>query len=48
MASSAAFNEFLKWYEDRQNSGSSASVAYTTHTGTSFIVTHSNSLSPWF
>jgi len=41
----AIFNEFLKWYEDRQNSGSTASVA---HTGISFAgLTHSNSLGPW-
>jgi len=39
------FNEFLKWYEDRQNSGSIASIAYT---GISFVgLTHSNSLGPW-
>ena len=41
----AIFNEFLKWYEDRQNSGSTASVA---HTGISFAgLTHSNSLGSW-
>ena len=39
------FNEFLKWYEDRQNSGSTASVA---HTCISFVgLTHSNSLGRW-
>jgi len=48
MASSAAFNEFLKWYEDRQNSGFTASIALKTHTSTSFVgITHSNSLGPW-
>jgi len=48
MASFVAFNEFLKWYEDHLNSGSTASVAHTTHTGTSFVgITHSNSLGPW-
>jgi len=48
MASSAAFNEFLKWYEDLQKSGSTACVEHTTHTGTSFVgITHSNSLGPW-
>ena len=41
----AIFNEFLKWYEDRQNSSSTASVA---HSGTSFVgLTHSTSLGPW-
>jgi len=36
------FNEFLKWYEDRQNSGSTTSVS---HSGTSYVgLTHSNSL----
>ena len=40
----AIFNEFLKWYEDRQNSGSTASFA---HTNISFVgLTHSNSLGP--
>ena len=39
------FNEFLKWYEDRQNPSSTASVA---HSGTSFVgLTHSTSLGPW-
>jgi len=38
----AIFNEFLKWYEDLQNFGSTTFVVHTTHTGTS----HSNSLSP--
>jgi len=39
------FNEFLKWYEDRQNPGSTAFVA---HSGTSFVgLTHFTSLSPW-
>jgi len=48
MTSSVAFNEFLKWYEDRENYGFTASVAHTTHTGTSFVgITHSNSLGPW-
>jgi len=48
MASFAAFNEFLKWYEDRLNSGSTASVEHTTHTSTSFVgITHSNSLGHW-
>jgi len=38
------FNEFLKWYKDRQIS-SSPSVALT---GTSFTgLTHSTSLGPW-
>ena len=42
------FNGFLKWYEDRQNSSFTASVAHTTHTGTSFVgISHSNSLGPW-
>jgi len=41
-------NEFLKWYEDRQNSSSTASIAHTTHIRTSFAgITHSNSLGPW-
>ena len=41
----AIFNEFLKWYEDHQNSRSIASVA---HTGISFAgLTHSNSLDSW-
>ena len=41
----AIFNEFFKWYEDRQNSGSIASV---THSDTPFVgFTHSNSLGPW-
>jgi len=44
----ATFNEFLKWYEDRQNCGSTVSVGHTTHTSTSFVViTHSNSLGLW-
>jgi len=48
MVSPATFNEFLKWYEDRQNSGSTTSVAHTTHTGRSLVgITHSNFLSPW-
>jgi len=39
------FNEFLKWYEDRQNPSSTASVA---HSSTSFVsLTHSTSLGPW-
>ena len=39
------FNDFLKWYEDRQASGSTASVA---HTGNSFAgLSHSSSLGPW-
>jgi len=34
-----------KWYEDRQNPSSTASIA---HSGTSFVgLTHSNSLGPW-
>jgi len=34
------FNEFLKWYEDRQTPRSNASI---THSGTSFVgFTHSN------
>ena len=41
----AIFNEFLKWYEDRQNPSSTASVA---HSGTSFVgLTHSTSHGPW-
>jgi len=41
----AIFNEFLKWYEDRQNSSFTASDA---HLGTSFVgLTHSTSLGPW-
>jgi len=45
IASYVAFNEFLKWYEDRQNFSFTTSVAHTTHTGTSFVgITHSNSL----
>jgi len=41
----AIYNEFLKWYEDRQNSSSVASVA---HSSTPFAgLTHSNSLGPW-
>jgi len=48
MASSGAFNEFLKWYVDRQNSGFTTSVEHTTHTSTSFVgITHSNSFGPW-
>jgi len=40
----AIFNEFLKWYEDRQNPSSTASIA---HSGTSFVgLTHSTSLGP--
>ena len=36
---------FLKWYEDRQNPSSTASVA---HSGTSFVfLTHSTSHGPW-
>jgi len=43
--SPAIFNEFLKWYEDRQNSCSTAFVA---HTGISCAgLTHSNSLGSW-
>ena len=39
------FNEFLKWYEDRQNSCSTVSVA---HTGIFCAgLTHSNSLGSW-
>jgi len=39
------FNEFLKWYEDRQNPSSTTSVA---HLGTTFVgFTHSTSLGPW-
>jgi len=41
----AIFDEFLKWYDDRQNSGSTASIAYT---GIPFVgLTHSNFLGPW-
>ena len=41
----AIFNEFLKWYENRQNSYSTTSVA---HTGISFVgLTYSNSLDSW-
>jgi len=38
------FHEFLKWYENGQNSGSNAYVA---HTSTFDGLTHSNSLGPW-
>nr|KYP55409.1 Retrovirus-related Pol polyprotein from transposon TNT 1-94 [Cajanus cajan] len=39
------FNDFLKWYEERQASNSTTSIA---HTGPSFVgLTHSTSLSPW-
>ena len=39
------FNEFLKWYEDHQNSGSTAFVA---HSSTPYVgLTHSNSFGPW-
>jgi len=39
------YNEFLKWYEDCQNSSSIASIA---HTSTSFVdLTRSNSLNYW-
>lgn len=38
------FTDFLKWYEERQKSGSRASVA---HTGNSFVgIFHSTSLGP--
>jgi len=41
----AIFNEFLKWYEDRQNS---CSTAFVVHTGISCVgLTHSNSLGSW-
>ena len=41
----AIFKEFLKWYEDRQNPSSTASVA---HSGTYFVgLTHSTSIGPW-
>jgi len=41
----AIFNEFLKWYEDRKNPSSTASVA---HSGTFFVgLTHSTSHGPW-
>ncbi|XP_027912144.1 uncharacterized protein LOC114171132, partial [Vigna unguiculata] len=43
----AIFNDFLKWYEERQSSSftTSGSVA---RTGTSFVgLTHSDSLGPW-
>ena len=41
----AIFNEFLKWYEDRQNPGSTAFVA---HSGTSLVdLIHSTSLGSW-
>ena len=40
----AIFNEFLKWYKDRQNPGFTASVA---HSGTSFVgLTQFTSLGP--
>jgi len=42
---STIFNEFLKWYEDRQNPSSTAFVA---HSCISFVgLTPSNSLGPW-
>ena len=35
------FNEFLKWYEDRQNFAFITFVAHTTYTGISFVgITH--------
>jgi len=41
----AIFNEFLKWYEDRQNS---SSTVYVAHIGISFIrFIHPNSLGHW-
>nr|KYP72050.1 hypothetical protein KK1_011337 [Cajanus cajan] len=41
----ALFHNFLKWYEERQASNSTASIAYT---GPSFVgLTHSTSLGPW-
>ena len=41
----AMFNDFAKWFEERQNSNSTASVA---HTGNSFAgISHSSSLGPW-
>jgi len=40
----AIFNEFLKWYEDRQNP---TSTTYVAHLGTSFVgLTHFTSLGP--
>ena len=40
----AIFNEFLKWYDDRQNPSSTA----VAHSGTSFVgLTHSTTLGPW-
>ena len=45
MDSSVVFSEFLKWYEDRQNSGSTVFVA---HTSKSFAsITRFNSLDSW-
>jgi len=41
----AIFNKFLKWYENRQNSNPTASVA---HSGTSLSsLNHSNLIGPW-
>ena len=41
----AIFNEFLKWYEDRQNPSSTTFIA---HSSTSFVgLTHFASLGPW-
>jgi len=41
----AIFNEFIKWYEDPQNLGSTTSVA---HSSTSFVgLTHSTSHGLW-
>ena len=41
----AIFNDFLRWYEDRQAFGSTASIA---HTGNSFVgISHSTSVGPW-
>jgi len=43
----AIFNDFLKWYEERQSSSSTTS-AFVARTGTSFVgLTHSDSLGPW-
>jgi len=40
------FNDFLKWYEERQSSSSTISASVV-HTGTSFVgLTHSSSLGP--
>jgi len=43
----AIFNDFLRWYEERQSSNSTTSTSVAC-TSTSFVgLTHSDSLGPW-